>query len=108
MPRLEGELVVVPVLSAKAHAKIKKLDFSKALEVKGVYGFVEPQDVPSNKWGPMVHDEAVLAEEPFYAEQFIAGIVAENAESAYKARKLVQVEYEVKIKIFKKNFQMLL
>ncbi len=40
---------MVPVLSARANAVVKNLDFSEALKVPGVVGALTPKDIPNNK-----------------------------------------------------------
>jgi xanthine dehydrogenase molybdopterin-binding subunit B len=51
------------VFSKQAHAKIKKLNISKALKVKGVHAIITAKDIPGeNQMGPVIHDEKCLAE----------------------------------------------
>ncbi len=94
--RIEGELAIVPVCSEKPHAVIRSIDFTEALAVPGVVGYVTPKDVPYNVCGAFVLDDAVLSEEVVFAGQFIAALACENAKAGYKARKLVKVSYEEK------------
>jgi len=52
------------VTSEKAHAKILKVDASKALKVDGVLAFYSHKDVPgSNLWGDIVADEEIFVSE---------------------------------------------
>ena len=64
MPRLQGELNGSLVVSQRPHAKLKKVDASKALQVPGVIGFFSHKDIPGEKIiGDIVHDEEVFASE---------------------------------------------
>lgn len=45
LPRQQDELFAWPVLSTRSHANIVSIDESKALELKGVHGFVSHKDV---------------------------------------------------------------
>ncbi|CAF1127047.1 unnamed protein product, partial [Brachionus calyciflorus] len=79
IPKQQGELCGVLVLSTKAHAYIKKVDASKALQIEGVCDFITHQDFKFNYFGPIVKDEEILASnEVYYAGQPIGMIVAES------------------------------
>jgi xanthine dehydrogenase/oxidase len=94
------ELQLVMVQSSKASAIIKKIDFSDALKVPGVVGYVTADDIPakgSRVFGTMTHDEPVMAsDEVTYYGQAIAALVCEDIKAGRKAKKLVQVTYEEK------------
>lgn len=98
IPPLKNELYGCYVLSKKAHAKIKSVDYSAALEMPGVVDYVDKNDLPSpeaNYWGGAKHDEVFFAEEyVFTAGQPIALIVATSALRAQDAARAVKVEYE--------------
>jgi xanthine dehydrogenase/oxidase len=54
LPKYHNELYGALVLSTKAHAKIKKVEFEAALELPGVKYYVDHNDLPSrqaNWWG---------------------------------------------------------
>jgi xanthine dehydrogenase/oxidase len=54
IPLYHNELYGAMVLSTKAHAKIKKVDFAGALELPGVKFYVDHNDLPdpqANWWG---------------------------------------------------------
>ena len=58
------ELHLALVTSSKAHARILKVDPSKALAMPGVVTYIDHQDIPergSNTTGHVVHDETVFA-----------------------------------------------
>jgi xanthine dehydrogenase/oxidase len=64
MPRLQGELNGSLVVGQRPHAKLKKVNASKALQVPGVIGFFSHKDIPGEKIiGDIVHDEEVFASE---------------------------------------------
>lgn len=82
------------LVSPYAHAKIKKLDLSKAEKAPGVVGIItgdEPAD-----WENFPRD-AVLAQnnEVIWAGQIVALVAAETLEQAKDAIELIDVEYEV-------------
>lgn len=84
------------VYSRHAHAIIKELDISKALEVKGVHKILTAKDIPGeNQMGPVVHDEPCLAEhEVSFIGQAIALIAAETEEQLHEAESKINIYYE--------------
>ncbi|KAH9502657.1 hypothetical protein Btru_074041 [Bulinus truncatus] len=94
VPKMDGELSCGFVYSTKAHAKILKVDPSKALCVPGVVDFVTYKDVPAdNLWDPP--NEHVFAENEVDHEGQLIGIVlADSLSVAQKAAKKVEVVYE--------------
>ncbi|MFA4851784.1 MAG: xanthine dehydrogenase molybdopterin binding subunit [Bacteroidales bacterium] len=84
------------VFSKNAHAKIKKLDISKSLKIKGVHAILTSKDIPGeNQMGPVIHDEPCLAEkEVTFIGQAFALIAAENEEALADAEKNIIIEYE--------------
>ncbi len=81
--------------SPKPHIKIKKIDYSKALKLKGVIKIITSKDVPGKNEIPLVFkDYPVFADKICKFEgQPIALIVAETPEIAQKAAKLINIEY---------------
>lgn len=65
MPKFANELYLSVVLSTRAHAKILKIDPSKALSMEGVVSFFSSKDITEdNRWiGPVFHDEEVFVSE---------------------------------------------
>lgn len=98
IPKLANELAGCLVLSTRAHAKIKSVDFSAALDVPGVVDYVDKTDMPSkdaNHWGAPHFEEVFLAEdEIFTAGQPIALILATTPQKAAEGARAVRVEYE--------------
>ncbi|KAL2265292.1 hypothetical protein VTJ83DRAFT_6392 [Remersonia thermophila] len=98
IPPLKNELYGCLVLSTKAHAKLKSVDFSPALEIPGVVDYVDRHDMPSvaaNHWGGANKDEVFLAEDEVHtAGQPIGLILATSAARAAEGARAVQIEYE--------------
>ena len=82
------------VRSPYAHALIKRIDVSKALEVPGVRAVVTGQDVDA-RIGLYLIDRPVFATDRVrVVGEPVAGVVATSEEIAAKAARLVEVEYE--------------
>ncbi|RPA87015.1 xanthine dehydrogenase-like protein [Ascobolus immersus RN42] len=98
IPHQQGQLYGKLVLSAKAHAKLLKVDGSAALEMPGVKAFITHKDFHdpmANYWGAPVSDELFLAvDEVFTHGQPIAIVLADTAAQAEAAVRAVRVEYE--------------
>ncbi|KAI1463005.1 xanthine dehydrogenase [Daldinia caldariorum] len=97
MPRQNNELHCALVLSTKAHAKILEIDWSPALEMPGVIGYLDKDSIPaaSNRWGPIRADEPLFAVDEVYSHGQTIGIVyAETALQAQAAAAKVKVTYE--------------
>ena len=65
MPRFVGETYMALILSTRTHAKILNIDYSQALALEGVEGYVDANDLPGNRniIGHKVRDEEVFARE---------------------------------------------
>lgn len=98
IPPLKNELHVGLVLSTRAHAKIKSIDYEAALDIPGVVDFVDKNDIPNpedNKWGAPNFDDLFFAEdEVFTAGQPIALILATSQARAAEGVRAVKIEYE--------------
>ena len=98
IPVQKNELYGVLVLSTKAHAKILSVDPAPAMDLPGVFEWVDHQDLPNPKanwWGAPNCDEVFFAvDEVFTAGQPIGMILAGSAKHAEAAAKVVKVEYE--------------
>lgn len=67
-----GELYLALVTSTQAHAKLLKVDPTKALSMTGVVDFISHKDVPGhNTWG-------VIPEESFASTEVTIGISYTN------------------------------
>ena len=90
------------VLHAKAlyppygHARIKHLDTSWAEKLDGVFAVMTASDLPgTNRYGAIVLDKPVLAEEIVtYQGDAVAIVAANDVETAEKAISLIEVVYE--------------
>ncbi len=96
MPPLHRELHGALVLSARAHAEIKEIDWSGVFEA-GALGYVDETALPGEKnlWGSVVHDEPVFARGVVKSHGQPVGMVyAESLIQAQEAAKLVKIVYE--------------
>lgn len=96
MPRHDRELYGALVLSQKAHAIIKSVDWSPALKPGLALGYIDKNsiDPEKNNWG-MIKDEPWFATDKVYSHgQPIGMVYAETALKAQEAARAVRVEYE--------------
>ena len=94
MPRADGELFAGLVLSTHTHAEIS-VDWTPALGLDSVWGYVSVEDVPGSNETGMQDDEEVFADGRVTHIGHIIGLVlAENRTLAQRAAKLVKVSYK--------------
>lgn len=92
--------------SPHPHARIKNIDYSKALELPGVMGVVTGKDTLGIKQGiwrryKELCDEQILAVDKVrYIGEPVAAVAAITEEIAEKALDLIEVEYEVLPAVF--------
>jgi 4-hydroxybenzoyl-CoA reductase subunit alpha len=94
---LPGMLVGKILHSPYPHARIKKIDASRAEKLEGVVAVVVGTDAP-NPYGilPVGHDEHALAiDKVRYVGDNVACVAAEDEATAEKALELIDVEYEL-------------
>lgn len=97
IPIQEGELYCAFVLSTRAHANIKSIDPSEALNTEGVHAFFSAKDVKEhhNEFGAVIHDEKVFYDDKVTSQGQIIGLIAaDNQSIAQKAAKKVKIDYE--------------
>ncbi|XP_050457292.1 xanthine dehydrogenase isoform X1 [Cataglyphis hispanica] len=97
MPKYAEELYLALVLSTRAHAKILRIDPTKALSMEGVVSFFSSKDImEERRWlGPVVHDEEIFVSEKVTSQgQVIGAIVATDQNIAQAAARMIEVEYE--------------
>ncbi len=85
------------VLRAKyPHAKILKIDTSKAQKLDGVEAVLTANDIPGDKvFGVVVRNQAILAQDKVrYLGDGVALVAAKTKEIAEQAASLIEVEYE--------------
>jgi xanthine dehydrogenase large subunit len=97
LPPLHGELCVDVVGSPVAHGRIVAIDVDAARRVEGVVAVYTWADVPGdNVFGPVFHDEELLAkEEVHYLGQPVALIAGESRGAVAAAKALVNVKVDV-------------
>ena len=83
LPPLHGELCVDFVGSPVAHGRITSIDVDAAKQVKGVAAVLTWADVPGdNTFGPVFHDEELLAREVVhYVGQPVVAVAGESREA---------------------------
>ena len=94
---LPGMLIGKILHSPHPHARIKRIDASKAEKLDGVVAVVIGSDAP-NPYGilPVGHDEHALSTDKVrYVGDNVACVVAEDEATADKALELIDVEYEL-------------
>ncbi len=94
---LPGMLVGKILHSPHAHARIRRIDTSKAEALPGVRAVVTGREFP-NKYGilPIGHDETAFAtDKARYIGDNVAGVAAVSEDVARQALELIEVDYEV-------------
>ncbi len=91
-----GMLHAVIVRSPHAHAKIVKIDTSKAARLKGVKGFVTRADFATGLKGENwnILENVMAGEKAHYDGHAVAAVAATSALIARDAAKLIEVTYE--------------
>jgi len=92
LPRmLHVKLVHAPL----AHARVRRIDASKALAVPGVEAVITARDLPPHAYDPDNRTRVLLArEEVLFYGQPVAAVLARDPYTAAYARDLVEVDYE--------------
>jgi CO/xanthine dehydrogenase Mo-binding subunit len=92
---MPGMLHMKVLFARRPHARIKRLDVSKARSAPGVVAVLTAQDVPVNEFGLIMFDAPVLASDVVrWIGEKVALVVAETEKQAARALDLVEVEYE--------------
>jgi xanthine dehydrogenase large subunit len=95
LPPLRGELWVDVVGSPVAHGRIISIDVDAARRVEGIAAVLTAADVPHNLFGPVFHDEELLAQDVVhYLGQPVVAIAGERKEAVAAAKALVKIEVE--------------
>lgn len=84
--------------SPVAHARLKSVDTSAALEVRGVVAVVRAEDLRDfdDTWGHFVRDRPLMATDVIrFAGEIVAAVVAQTESAARTAINLVDLDYEV-------------
>src|SRR5262245_35345096 len=96
LPATRNELLVDFVGSPLAHARIRSVDTSAAARVEGIVAVLTHTDVPgSNTFGPVFHDEELLAQEfCHYVGQPVVLLAGTSKQALQAARAAVRLEVE--------------
>ena len=95
-PEPRGLLYAAIGFSAKAHARIRHIDFSAVRSSPGVVDIITAQDIPgANNHGPILADDPVFADGLVeYVGQSVFAVLADTVINARKAARLAGIEYE--------------
>src|SRR3954469_23332933 len=78
-----------------SHAKILKIDTSKATALPGVVAVVTQADLPDVRFGGFVQDRYLLAKDVVRFEgEIVAGVAGLSKELVVEEARLIEVEYE--------------
>jgi CO/xanthine dehydrogenase Mo-binding subunit len=92
---LPGTLWAKILRSPFAHARIVKIDASRALALPGVQAVLTGEDVKGIRTGKRLEDEPVLAwDRALFIGDKVAAVAADDEEIAEQAAALIEVEYE--------------
>jgi len=89
--------------SPHAHARILRIDTSEAEMLPGVKAVITHKDVPAKKYGisPARYDENIFCiEKARHVGDKVAAVAAIDEQTAYRALKLIRVDYEVLPAVF--------
>ncbi len=96
---MPGQLVARVLRSPHAHARILRIDASRAVALKGVKAVVTAEDLPdlTNGKGSLfaVLDNCMARTKVFYDGHAVAAVAAIDEKTARDALKLIDVDYEV-------------
>jgi xanthine dehydrogenase large subunit len=96
IPEPRGLLHMAVGYSEKAHARIASLELDNVRSVPGVVAVLLPADIPGeNNFGPIVHDDPILAEgTALYAGHPLFAVLAETVDAARLGARAARIEYE--------------
>jgi 4-hydroxybenzoyl-CoA reductase alpha subunit len=89
--------------SPHAHARILRIDTSEAERLSGVKAVITHKDVPAKKYGvsPARRDENIFCiDKARHVGDKVAAVAAIDEETAYRALKLIKVDYEILPAVF--------
>jgi carbon-monoxide dehydrogenase large subunit len=77
------------------HARIRRIDASRARQVPGVRAVITGQDIPGHFMGKLIRDMPVLCwERVRFVGDRVAAVAADTPDAAEEALGLIEVEYE--------------
>ncbi|MER8485289.1 xanthine dehydrogenase family protein molybdopterin-binding subunit [Mesorhizobium sp. M1322] len=96
---MAGQLVGRVLRSPHPHAKIRKIDISKAEKLAGVKAVITAADLPDLTDGDAamydILDNCMARKKALYDGHAVAAVAAVDARTARQALKLIEVDYEV-------------
>ncbi len=93
--RLPGMLHIKFLRSRYPHARILRIDTSRAAKASGVVAVVTAADVPFNGMGVFRQDQPVIASDRVrYLGDPVAAVAGETEKAASRALELIDVDYE--------------
>ncbi len=96
---MPGQLIGQILRSPHAHAKIKKIDTSKAEKLKGVKAVITAADLPDLTGGDSdlydILDNCMARNKALYDGHAVAAVAAIDTKTAKQALKLIKVDYKV-------------
>lgn len=93
--KLPGMLHAKVLRSPHPHARIMKVDTSKAKARRGVKAVLTAKDLPKSRYGLMINDQTVLANDKVrFVGEAVAAVAARDEDAASEALGLITVEYE--------------
>ena len=96
IPERQDLLHLAVGMSARPHAKIRKMDLGAVRRAPGVVAVMTAADIPGeNNCGPVIADDPIFAPGLVqYVGQSVFAVAAETVDQARKAAKLATIEYE--------------
>ncbi|MEW6082279.1 MAG: molybdopterin cofactor-binding domain-containing protein [Bacillota bacterium] len=89
-----GMLYARALRSRHPHAKILRVDTSRAMKMAGVKAVITAEDVPNNRYGFTHLDQPVLADDKVcYRGDVVAVVAGESWDAATEALDLIEVDY---------------
>jgi CO/xanthine dehydrogenase Mo-binding subunit len=96
---MPGQLVARVLRSPHAHARIKKIDITRAEAVKGVKAIITAADLPDLTNGDAslfaILDNCMARTKALYDGHAVAAVAAIDEKAAKQALRLIEVDYEV-------------
>lgn len=96
---MPGQLIGLILRSPHAHAKIKKIDTSKAEKLSGVKAVITAADLPDLTSGDSdlydILDNCMARDKALYDGHAVAAVAAIDAKTAKAALRLIKVDYKI-------------
>jgi CO/xanthine dehydrogenase Mo-binding subunit len=100
---MPGMVYAKVLRSSYAHARLLRVDISRAVKLPGVVAILTRDDLKgmNSHFGPVVKDQPVVAMDRVrYVGDIIAAVAAEEKDIAEEAVELIEVEYEALPAVF--------